>query len=78
MICYHTLIQNLVSAVLLTPHKFVWLSCFYDWLQEIKKYNWSKQDDIRRACGMHIWEVKSLQGTGEKTEEKDTTWKMYA
>lgn len=27
---------------------------------------------------MHIWEMKSLQGTGEKTEEKDTTWKIYA
>jgi len=25
MICYHKLIQNLVSAVLLTPHKSVWV-----------------------------------------------------
>jgi hypothetical protein len=25
---------------------------------------------------MHIWEIKSLHVTVEKTEEKDTTWKV--
>jgi hypothetical protein len=46
--------------------------------RKIKEYDWSKQDEIRRECGMHIWEVKLLQGAGEKTEEKDTTCKVYA